>query len=241
MAEAALPLAIVGSSLIGADASSNSAGSAERAQAQAASDANATQLAMFNKTQANLQPYMDSGNVGNSQLANRLTDLTSPIKMDQTALQNTPGYQFNLANGLRAVQNGAAARGLGSSGAALKGAATYATGLADSTYQNQFNNAVTNQSNAYNRLLGVASLGENAAAGLGNNAVATGTNIGNNIIGAGNNAAANSIAQGNALSNAANSVPNSLITQQILQSRNGGQFAGGASGWTNPDTGYYNP
>ena len=58
--------------------------------------------------------------------------------MTQAQLEQTPGYQFTLQQGLQATQSSAAARGLGVSGAALKGAATYATGLADNTYKDQF-------------------------------------------------------------------------------------------------------
>lgn len=68
----------------------------------------------------------------------------APAQMTQAQLEATPGYQFNLSQGLAATQNSAAARGLGVSGAALKGAATFATGLADSTYQQQFNNQLAN-------------------------------------------------------------------------------------------------
>ena len=104
-----------------------------------------------------------------------------PGQMTQAQLEQTPGYQFNLAQGLKATQAAAAARGLGVSGAALKGAAAYATGLADSMYQNQFANAQTrfsdygvlntgqqnNLQNQFSRLQNVASLGENAAAQTG--------------------------------------------------------------------------
>lgn len=62
----------------------------------------------------------------------------------QTALEQTPGYQFTLDQGLKSVQNSYAAQGLGSSGAALKGAASFATGLADQTYQQQLNNYLQN-------------------------------------------------------------------------------------------------
>ena len=63
--------------------------------------------------------------------------------INEQTLQNTPGYQFTLGQGLQSTQNSAAARGLGVSGAALKGAATYATGLADQTYQNQYQNLLS--------------------------------------------------------------------------------------------------
>lgn len=177
----------VGGSLIGSGA-----------QTSSTNDATNAQLQMFGITRQDLEPYNTAGQNAENMLTARLPELTAPITMDEATLKNTPGYQFNLQQGLESTQNSAAARGLGTSGAALKGAANYATGLADSTYQNQFNNAVTNQTNAYNRLMGVANLGESAAAGVGNAATQTGASIGSNDIGAGNAiaAAANGAASG---------------------------------------------
>jgi hypothetical protein len=57
-------------------------------------------------------------------------------------LAQTPGYQFTLDQGLRATQSSAAARGLGMSGAAMRGAADYAGGLASKTYDQQLKNAL---------------------------------------------------------------------------------------------------
>ena len=57
-------------------------------------------------------------------------------------LAATPGYQFTLDQGLKAVQSSAAARGLGMSGAAMRGAADYATGKASQTYDQQLTNAL---------------------------------------------------------------------------------------------------
>jgi len=84
--------------------------------------------------------------------------------MTQENLEKTPGYDFTKTQGLKAVQNSAAARGLGVSGAALKGAATFATGLANQTYKDQFTLENTNRQNAYDRLMGLVSTGEGAAA-----------------------------------------------------------------------------
>lgn len=61
----------------------------------------------------------------------------------QRALEATPGYKFTLDQGLKSTQNSFAAKGLGNSGAALKGAAQFTTGLADQTYQSQLNNYLT--------------------------------------------------------------------------------------------------
>ena len=193
-----------------AQAQEQAAQTAAQAQEQAAQTAANTQLTMFNTGQADLKPYIDLGNTAGSQLSSRLSSLTSPITMDESTLENTPGYQFNLTQGLKATQNSAAARGLGISGAALKGASTFATGLADSTYQNQFSNANTNQTNAYNRLAGLVNTGANAAAGAANNANTAGNNIAQTQIGAGNAAAAASNTAGTAAANAANSTGSAL-------------------------------
>jgi hypothetical protein len=142
LCEAWIATSIIGAGVVGAAATAYSANKAADAQTQAAAQAAQTQLSMYNQTRSDLSPYRDIGGVAAGQLTSRLSDLTAPITMDQATLEKTPGYQFNLTQGLKAAQNSAAARGLGTSGAALKGATTFATGLADSTYQNQFNNAV---------------------------------------------------------------------------------------------------
>ncbi|SFF76692.1 hypothetical protein [Methylobacterium sp. yr596] len=194
-----------GAGLLGGIMQSNAAGQAAKAQERAAQIAAATQKAMYDQTRADLAPYRDIGINAGTQLQNRLTDLTAPVVMDQATLMATPGYQFNLSQGLKAAQNSAAARGLGLSGAAIKGATNYATGLADSTYQNQFNNAVTNQQNAYNRLLGVTQLGANAANQTGQFGASTAQGIAQSQQNAGTAQAAGGIAGTNALTGAFNS------------------------------------
>ena len=71
----------------------------------------------------------------------------------QAALEKTPGYQFTRDQGLRAVQNAAAAKGRGVSGSALAGAADYATGLADTTFNTQFKNMLTGEAQTYGQNL----------------------------------------------------------------------------------------
>ncbi|MFC6747090.1 hypothetical protein [Methylobacterium persicinum] len=191
-------------------------------------------MAMYNQTRSDLQPYRDLGSYAGGQLQNRLTDLTSPITMDEATLQNTPGYQFNLSQGLKAAQNSAAARGLGLSGAAIKGATSYATGLADSTYQNQFNNAVTNQTNAFNRLLQTTSLGANAAGQQASANTTTGTNIAATQIGSGNAQAAAATSGANAVGTALNSAAQNYALAPIYNKLLGsGSGSGGGSSYWN--------
>lgn len=188
-------------------------------------------------------PTSGGGNGNAPQLSDYATPgssnpLNSPllksITMDQATLEKTPGYQFNLSQGLKSAQNAAAARGLGVSGAALKAAGTYATGLADNTYQNQFNNAVTNQTNQFNRLYSIANSGQSAAAGLGGIGQQTAANIGSNQIGAGNAQAAGAISSANSIGNAANNAASTYYGNSLINGSSGG-------GYNAADSSYYNP
>lgn len=203
--------AIIGSAVVGGAVQAYSASKAADAQIAAANTAANTSLSMYNTTRGDLSPYRQIGNTAGDMLTSKLQDLTTPITMDQATLEKTPGYQFNLTQGLKAVQNSAAARGLGSSGAALKGAATFATGLADNTYQQQFSNANTNQTNAYNRLKGLVDTGANAAAQTGQAGTSAANTAANAQVGAGNAAAAGYNAIGTAATGVANSVAGASI------------------------------
>ena len=198
--------AIIGAGVVGAASTAYAANKASQAQVGAANTAANTALTMYNTTRGDLTPYRDIGNVASKDLTSRLDELTSPIVMDQATLEKTPGYQFNLTQGLKSVQNSAAARGLGTSGAALKGAATFATGLADNTYQQQFQNAITNQANAYNRLKGLVDTGASAAAQTGSAGTSAANTASGAQIGAGNAQAAGINATGGAVSNLANNI-----------------------------------
>lgn len=207
--------AIIGSAIVGGVANAYGASQAAKAQTASADRASATQLEMFNIAQSNLKPYSDVGQASENALIRALPGLVAPIQMDQAALEATPGYKFNLAQGLKGVYNSASARGLGASGAALKGAGAFATGLADSTYQNQFSNALANKQMALGALMAPVSIGESAAAGVGNAAVNTGTQIGSNTIGAGNARAASDISIANQFGNVGNALTSAMMGKQL--------------------------
>ena len=129
---------------------------------------------------------------------------------------------------------------MGVSGAALKGASTFATGLADSTYQNQFSNAVTNQTNAYNRLAGLVNTGENAAAGNRMGAAATtGNTLASAAIAGGNASAAADNALGSSITNTGNQLAGYEIAKGLYGNTNNGPSTtpgtvGGTGGTGNP-------
>lgn len=226
---------------IAAGGSILAAGSASKS----AKDAANLQKEQFAQTRGDLQPYNE---FGQSVLPNMqalafsgpngpggknyldMAEAAVPGKMTQAELEATPGYQFNLAQGLKAAQSSAAARGLGVSGAALKGAATYATGLADSTYQNQFNNQQTrysdlfnlntgqqsNLQNQYNRMVSIAQLGETAAAQTGALGTAAAKTEGQGLMSAGQYQAAGTAGVGSALSGGINSYLGYNALQQAI-------------------------
>lgn len=167
------------------------------AQQQATKDANATQLYMYNQTRSDNEPWRQTG-------VKALGQLNDPTQMQANFTQD-PGYQFQLNEGLKAVQGSAAARGMGNSGAALKELNRYGQDYASNAYNTY-----------YNRVANLAGIGQTANA---QNQQA-GTNYANNVsanqIGVGNAAAANQMGATNRLSG--------------LISTAAGAYAGGAGG-----------
>ena len=94
--------------------------------------------------------------------------LTKPFDFTMAQLENTPGYKFTLDQGLKSVQNAYAAQGLGQSGAAMKGAADYAEGLASNTFQQNFSDYLAQNQQIYNLLTGQQQMALNAELGQAN-------------------------------------------------------------------------
>lgn len=204
--------AIIGgvTTTIGAVAQAGAASSAAKSQQKNDQAAIAEQDKMFNTVRGDLLPYNTGGQADFSRMNALLTG--SPAQQE-AALQGLPGYQFALTQGLKSVQNSASARGLGVSGAALKGAASYATGLADQTYGSQIN-----------RLYQGAALGEQAAAQTGQFGTSTAQSIAQAQIGIGQAQAGGQIGVGNAISGAAQGIGNNLMLANYF---GGGMFGGG--------------
>lgn len=237
--------AVAGAAVVGGVASSAMSSSASKSaantQANAANYSADLQNQQWQQTQANLKPYMDLGQSYINPLKDALSNpaLTAQFSAPSTIqAQNSPGYQFTLQQGLKSVQNSAAARGLGVSGAALKGASNYTTGLADSTYNDVFNRALqtfnTNYSSAannVNRLQSVVGNGQNAAATNGSLGAAAVGNIGNTLTSGANAQAAGTIGAANALSNGLNGISNGVTSYALLNNNAAGSNAG-VPGWT---------
>jgi hypothetical protein len=155
-----MPFAAVGAGIsaatgiVGAITSSGAA-SKGAAQAQAA----------LAQQRADLSPFRTAGGsaVG---VAGDLAGANGPdaATAAMANFHTDPGYQFQLDQGLRAVDAGAASKGILRSGATIKAEDTFGTGLADQSFTNY-----------YNRLFGLSQLGEQAAAAGSTTAGTAGT------------------------------------------------------------------
>jgi hypothetical protein len=116
----------------------------------------------------------------------------TPGKPDMSAFFESPDYQFNLAEGQKAIDRSAAARGGLLSGGAVKEGERYASGLASREYAS-FIDRLMQQAG-----LGSTGIGASASAGM-----QTANNVGNAAITAGN-------ARGSAYMQGANALNNSV-------------------------------
>jgi len=158
--------------------------------------------------------------------------LTAPFS--PADLTNTPGYKFTLDQGLQTVQNSYAAQGLGRSGAALKGAAGYATGLAQSTYNQQLNNYLTQNRQVYDMLMGQTQLGANAATGAGGFQIQGTTAANSYLTGGAAASAGGTVGAANALTAGASGASSNALLYALLNKQPGAAgtpnlVAGGAS------------
>lgn len=122
---------------------------------------------VYNGLSANLQPYLAAGTQG----AQQLTQATAPggslagnFSFDPTQIANNPDYQFQLQQGLQAVNQAQAASGQLSGGGTLKALTQYSQGLASNEIGQAYNQALstyqTNRSNTLSNINTLLSTGQ---------------------------------------------------------------------------------
>lgn len=146
---------LIGGALAGGIASSVAASEAADAQKDAAmAGMDATERARV-EARNDLRPYVETGYDANALMAD-LYGFNGPEA--QTAAQGRfrtdPGYQFQMSEGLRAVEGSAAARGSALSGGTLQALQSRGQGIADQSYGNW-----------YSRLSDMGRQGQASAAG----------------------------------------------------------------------------
>lgn len=233
--------AVVVSSVISGAAAKKAADTAARGQreaaqatTEAAQKASDVQERMFERQIELQEPWRQAGLNALAQIRGGFTG-----KVD---LAQDPGYAFRLAEGQKALERSAAARGGLLSGATLRGTQRFGQELASQEYQNAYNRALTQ----YNTLANLAGVGQTTASGMASQAGQLGANLGNLYYGAGTAAgqqlasaeqarASGYLGIGNALTSAIGTGLNYYQGQQLLNrmypapGAGAGTFGGGYS------------
>lgn len=171
--------------------------------------------------------------------------------------QATPGYQFALNQGENAVQAGAAANGSLLTGGTLNAEQQYGQGLANTNYNNVYNQALqsyntnyntwaNNQANQFNRLAALANAGQTSAQQLGSAGLQSAQQVGNTLSNTGqqvgqqyNNAAAatasgyigSANAWGQGLTGATGNLSQLALLQSLMKQNGGNTGNWGGSSW----------
>jgi hypothetical protein len=120
-------------------------------------------------------------------------------------LEQSPGFQFRLGEGLKALERSAAARGTLLTGGTLKGLQRYAQDYASGEYGQRVN-----------QLQGLAALGLNAAGGAGSAGTAYGQSGGDLLTQAANAQAAGQVGAANAWTGGINNAANQALQMYYL-------------------------
>lgn len=197
-------VAVAGATLVGGIYASNQQGKAADkaagAQSNAAQAGIAEQDKQFEAVQKLLQPYTAAGTTSLTAQQD-LNGLNGPDAQAKAiaALQASPQYTSQLAAGNNNILQNASATGNLRGGNTQGALAQFAPSLLASTINDQ-----------YGRLGSMTSLGENAAAGTGNAALATGNQISGLLQQQGAAQAGGYLAQGKAQAGYANAVTGAI-------------------------------
>lgn len=208
--------AVAGAAVVGGIASN----SAANKQANAAENAAEMSSEAAAQMRSDLSPYNQMGQKAINPLwgamgynldadGNPVIDpnaaLQQRFSFNPEDLAKTPGYQFALTQGLKGTNNALASQGLGLSGAQAKGLSSFATGLADQTYGDAYNRALSGFNTNYqvaannvNNLQNVLNMGQNSAAQTGQAGMTGANNAGNYVTQAGNAQASGIMGMSNA-------------------------------------------
>lgn len=171
-------VAMVGSTVV----SSNAAKKASNAATSAASTNNALQRDVYASNEGHLNPYIARGDQAGNAASRALGLIPSgPGDAPYGGFMASPGYQYRMDEGMRAISGNKAARGLLDSGSHTAGLINYGQQVASQEFGSW-----------YDRLAAMANTGAGAAsslAGVGQNFASAVTANNNNAAGAIGNAA----------------------------------------------------
>lgn len=222
----------------GAAISGKAAKKAAATQERAAQDATAAQERMFQRQTELQAPFREGGltaqnelmrllGIGGDNTAAGYGSMAKAFGTDQ--FQQDPGYAFRQAEGMKALERSAAARGNLLSGSTLKGVQRFGQDLASQEYQNAFNRYQVERSARLNPLQSLMGSGQSATNVLTGAAGQMGQNQASNIYNAGAARASGYIGQANALNTALGQV-GGIATNYPMQNAMMNYYNSGAPG-----------
>lgn len=125
-----------------------------------------------------------------------------------------PGYEFRLAEGNKAIENAARARGVYMSPMTVKELLRYGQDYASNEFGNAYNRDMSNRTTKFNMLSGISGTGQTAANTVGNTGANMIGNVGQLMTGAANARGAAGIAGANAWNNGISNIGNFYQQQQ---------------------------
>jgi hypothetical protein len=222
-----MALAIGGSALLGASA----AKSAASTQAAAADRAAELQNQQFQQTREDLAPYRAAG----VNALGKLEGMADYTMFGPEQFSRDPGYGFRLAEGQKALDRQAAARGGLISGGALKAAQRYGQEMGSQEYTNAFNRYQIERNAKLGPYQSLAGVGQTTANQLGQFGATNAANVGNLMTGGAAAQAAGQVGMANAVTGGLGTYLNYTSNNNLLnalRNRGGGGFPSG-TGMTN--------
>ena len=121
------------------------------------------QRKMYYEGVARQQPWLEAGQIALNKLIPEATNYQN-FGMEQ--FKQDPGYAFRISEGMKALENSAAARGGLLSGATMKGIQRYGQDMASQEYTNAFNRYQVERQARLNPLQSLAGVGQTTANAL---------------------------------------------------------------------------
>ena len=121
------------------------------------------QRQMYYEGVARQQPWLQAGQIALNKLVPEATNYQN-FGMEQ--FKQDPGYAFRMSEGMKALENSAAARGGLLSGATMKGIQRYGQDMASQEYTNAFNRYQVEREARLNPLQSLAGVGQTTANAL---------------------------------------------------------------------------
>jgi hypothetical protein len=214
--ETALGLS-AGASVLGGVMGSRASKNAANVQSSATDRATQMQYDMNDRARADSMPWMDAGREALGTLRSMTQaggEFASPLNVGD--VQNEPGYQFGMGEGLKATGRQLARLQGRNGGATLKALTRFGTDYGATKYNDAWNRANADRGFRYNALANLSGTGQQAVNQITGVGMNTANNAGNLTTSGGAARAAGLVGSANAIGNGLTGAGNSLLQYQMF-------------------------